>query len=176
MIKNYVLFTRRYLGNRKSYRDKWEGVSKRKVSRFHRSFIRWPEVTILGVTTVQSFSNFNRFNRVSDEWLKIVFFTRRYLGNRKSYRDKWKSVSKRKVPRFYRFFIRWPEVTILKVTTVQSFSNFNRFNRVFDEWLKIMFYLHDDNSGTGSRIGINEKAFQSVKYCASIDLSFVDRK
>ena len=42
--------------------------------------------------------------RVSDEIvneLKItLFFARRYLGNRKSYRDKSKSVLKGKVPRF----------------------------------------------------------------------------
>ena len=33
-------------------------------------------------------------------------FTRRYLENRKSYRDEWKSVLKGKVPRFWRASIR----------------------------------------------------------------------
>ena len=60
-----------------------------------------------------------------DERLKITFvFARRYLGNRKSYRDKWKSVLKGKVPRFWWSSIRWPEVIIFRVIAVQSFSNF----------------------------------------------------
>ena len=33
-LKITILFTRRYLGNRKSYRDKRKGVSKGKVARF----------------------------------------------------------------------------------------------------------------------------------------------
>ena len=41
---------------------------------------------------------------------------------------------------------------------------------------KLPFALHDDISGTGSRIGINEKAFERVKFHASNDRSFIDRK
>ena len=38
--------------------------------------------------------------------LKITsFFARRYLGNGKSYRDKWKTVLKSKIPRFYRSLV-----------------------------------------------------------------------
>ena len=70
--------------------------------------------------------------RVSDKdgdrkWSKItLFFTRRYLENRRTYRDKWRSVSKGKVPRFWWSFASWPEVIILRVTAVQIFPNFNR--------------------------------------------------
>ena len=127
IIKNYLFFTRRYLGNRKSYRDKWGGVSKRKVPRFRWSFIRWPEVAILGVKMTQNFRNFNKIR--SGLWRIIknyLFFTWRYLGNRKSYRDKWGGVSKRKVPRFRWSFIRWPEVAILGVKMTRNFRNFNR--------------------------------------------------
>ena len=62
-----------------------------------------------------------------EKWSKItLFFTRRYLENRKTYRDKWRSVSKGKVPRFWWSFASWPEVIILRVTAVQIFPNFNR--------------------------------------------------
>ena len=94
-----------------------------------------------------------RQERRSSKRLKItLLFTRRYLGNRKSYRDEWEGVSKRKVLRFYPSFIRWPEVIIFEVMAVQRFPNFNR------KWLKIIFSLDDDISGTGSRIEANEKA------------------
>ena len=101
-LKIIFLFTRRYLGNRKSYRDESKSVLKVKIPRFWWSFIRWPRVIIFGVIAIQSFSNFNRdWNRVWGKRLKITFlFTRRYLGNRKSYRDKRKSILKSKFPRF----------------------------------------------------------------------------
>ena len=60
-LKITLSFTRRYLGNRKSYRDKRKSVLKSKVARFRSSFIRPPEVNIFEVTAVQSFVvNFNR--------------------------------------------------------------------------------------------------------------------
>lgn len=36
------------------------------------------------------------------------------------------------------------------------------------------FVSHDDISGTGNRIGINEKAFLKGRSAASNDLSFID--
>ena len=48
-----------------------------------------------------------RQGRRDGKRLKITFFfARRYLGNRKSYRDKSKSILKGKIPRFQRSFIR----------------------------------------------------------------------
>lgn len=41
---------------------------------------------------------------------------------------------------------------------------------------KILFFLHDDISGIGNRIGTNEKALQRVKFRASNDRSLVDKK
>ena len=49
------------------------------------------------------------------------------------------------------------------------------FDRIRGERLKILFSFHDDISGTGSRIGINKKAFQRGKFNASYDLSSIDR-
>ena len=71
-------------------------------------------------------------SRVSDKdgdgkRLKItIFFARRYLGNRKSYRDKRESVSKGKIPRFYRSLIRRLKIIIFGVIAIQIFSNFNK--------------------------------------------------
>ena len=63
----------------------------------------------------------------NSEGVKItLFFTRRYLRNRKSYRDESKSVLKSKIPLFQRSFTRQPELTIFKIITVQNFFNFNR--------------------------------------------------
>lgn len=58
-LKNIVFFTRRYLRNEKSYWDKLRNVLKRQLPRFQWSFIRWSRVIILGVLTIQIFSNFN---------------------------------------------------------------------------------------------------------------------
>lgn len=41
---------------------------------------------------------------------------------------------------------------------------------------KILFFLHDDISGNGNLIGINEKASRRVKFRASNDRSLVDKK
>ena len=101
-----------------------------------------------------------RQERRSSKRLKItLLFTRRYLGNRKSYRDEWEGVSKRKVLRFYPSFIRWPEVIIFEVMAVQRFPNFNR------KWLKIIFSLNDISGGT----------FQRVSFSASNNRPFVQK-
>ena len=59
-LKITLSFTRRYLGNRESYRDKRKSILKGENSRFQRSLVDQAEVIILGVTAVQSFANFNR--------------------------------------------------------------------------------------------------------------------
>ena len=70
--------------------------------------------------------------------LKINFvFIRWYLGNRKSYRDKSKSILKGKVLRFVWSFIHRSKVNTFGVIAVQSFLNFNRSN--LSKWLKIFF-------------------------------------
>lgn len=51
-LKISFLFTRGYLGNRMSYRDKWKNILKGKIPRFQRSFIRWPEIIIFGVIVI----------------------------------------------------------------------------------------------------------------------------
>lgn len=63
------------------------------------------------------------------KWLKISFlFARGYLGNRMSYRDKWKSVLKGKIPRFQRSFTRCLKVGSLRLrfrfmeTSLSSYS------------------------------------------------------
>ena len=91
----------------------------------------------------------------------ILFFTRRYLGNRKSYQNEWKNVSKGKVPRFRWSFVRWSKIIILEVTAIQSFPNFNRIWSGRDDLKmikKLVSSLNDDISGTKSPIRINEKA------------------
>lgn len=58
------------------------------------------------------------------KWLKIsVLFARGYLGNRMSYRDKWKSVLKGKIPRFQRSFTRCLKVGSLRFT-LSIYGNF----------------------------------------------------
>lgn len=58
------------------------------------------------------------------KWLKISFlFARGYLGNRMSYRDKWKSVLKGKIPRFQRSFTRCLKVGSLRFT-LSIYGNF----------------------------------------------------
>lgn len=58
------------------------------------------------------------------KWLKISFlFARGYLGNRMSYRDKWKSVLKSKIPRFQRSFTRCLKVGSLRFT-LSIYGNF----------------------------------------------------
>ena len=41
---------------------------------------------------------------------------------------------------------------------------------------KLGFRLHDDISGTGSRIGINERGFWKAKFHLSNDRSPIDKK
>lgn len=58
------------------------------------------------------------------KWLKIsVLFARGYLGNRMSYRDKWKSVIKGKIPHFQRSFTRCLKVGSLRFT-LSIYGNF----------------------------------------------------
>lgn len=57
------------------------------------------------------------------KWLKISFLFARYLGNRMSYRDKWKSVLKGKIPRFQRSFTRCLKVGSLRFT-LSIYGNF----------------------------------------------------
>ena len=80
MIKNYLFFTRRYLGNRKSYRNKSKSVSKSKVPRFQRSLIHPPEVIIFGVIAIWIFPNFNtiRWNSKGKLWDRCLFLENNY--------------------------------------------------------------------------------------------------
>lgn len=41
---------------------------------------------------------------------------------------------------------------------------------------KLLFFLQGDILRTGSNIEINENTFWRIRFCASNDLSFVDRK
>lgn len=70
-----LLFTRRYLESRKWYRDKRKTALKYKISRFQRSLTRWPEVISFEVTTIQSFSNFNRIKRSRITGEKLLFLS-----------------------------------------------------------------------------------------------------
>lgn len=66
------------------------------------------------------------------KWLKIsVLFARGYLGNRMSYRDKWKSVLKGKIPRFQRSFTRCLKVGSLRFT-LSIYGNF--IILIFSTW------------------------------------------
>lgn len=66
------------------------------------------------------------------KWLKISFlFARGYLGNRMSYRDKWKSVLKGKIPRFQRSFTRCLKVGSLRFT-LSIYGNF--IILIFSTW------------------------------------------
>ena len=58
-------------------------------------------------------------------WKITFLFARRYLGDRKSYREERKRVLKGKVPRFQSSFARQLEIVVFQVTAVQSFRNFN---------------------------------------------------
>ena len=66
-----------------------------------------------------------RQRRVAKRWKITFLFARRYLGDRKSYREERKRVLKGKVPRFQSSFARRLEIVVFQVTAVQSFRNFN---------------------------------------------------
>ena len=85
-----VFFKRRYLGNRKSYRYRWDSVSKCKILRFQRSLAGLPEPIIPGIITVQISSDFNTLSIVVPRysyllqrgkfltfWMIVKFFFKR---------------------------------------------------------------------------------------------------
>ena len=84
--------------------------------------------------------------------LKItLFFKRRYLGNRKLYRGRWKRVLKGKVQRFRSSFVRCSEIVIIGVTAVQSFFNFNTLSvRIHIAFQSIFWMVNNEETILGT--------------------------
>lgn len=76
------------------------------------------------------------------KWLKISFlFARGYLGNRMSYRDKWKSVLKSKIPRFQRSFTRCLKVGSLRFM-LSIYGNLSSYSQPWKQrWKRFISIL-----------------------------------